>query len=80
MVGNNACELELPKSMRIHPVVNLSQVKYHGPLQRPPPVETNGEEEYEVKDIVDHWRSCRGYQYLVSWTGYDASENQWLPE
>ena len=36
--------------------------------------------EYEVKDILDHRRSGRGYQYLVSWMGYNASKNQWLPE
>ena len=53
---------------------------YHGSLQRPPPIEIDGEEEYEVEDILDHRRSGRGYQYLVSWTGYDASENQWLPK
>ena len=27
MVGDNACELELPESMKIHPVVNVSQVE-----------------------------------------------------
>ena len=40
----------------------------------------DGEEEHEVQDILNHRRSGRGYQYLVSWTGYDASKNQWLPE
>ena len=81
MVGDNACELELPEAMKIHPVVNVSQVKkYHSSLQRPPPIEIDGEEEYEVEDILDHRISGRGYQYLVSWTGYDASKNQWLPE
>ena len=55
MVGDNACELELPEAMKIHPVVNVSQVKkYHGSLQRPPPIEIDGEEEYEVEDILDH--------------------------
>ena len=81
MVGDNACKLQLPEAMKIHPVVNVSQVKkYHDSLQRPPPIEIDGEEEYEVEDILDHRRSGRGYQYLVSWTGYDASENQRLPE
>ena len=65
----------------MHPVVNIIQVKkYHGSLQRPPPIEIDGEEEYEVEDILDHRISGRGYQYLVFWTGYDASENQWLLE
>ena len=81
MVGDSACELKLPEAMKICPVVNVSQVKkYHGSLQRPPSIEIDEEEEYEVEFILDHRRSGRGYQYLVSWTGYDASENQWLPD
>ena len=79
--AENACELELPETMKIHPVVNVSQVKkYHGSLLRPPAIEVDGQEEYEVEAIIGHRRAGRGYQYLVSWTGYDASENQWLPE
>ena len=81
MVGDNACELEFAETMRIHLVVNVTQVKkYHSSLQRPPSIQIDGEEEYEVEDILDHRRSGRGYQYLVSWTGYEASKNQWLPE
>ena len=73
MVGDNICELELPEPMKIHPVVNVSQVKkYHGSLQRPPPLEIDGEEEYEVEGILDHRRSGRGYQYLVSGTGIQS--------
>ena len=67
--------------MKIHPVVNVSLVKkYHDLLQRPPPIDIDGEEEYEIEGILDYRRSCRGYQYLVSWTDYDASKNQWLPK
>ena len=80
-VGDNACELELPEAINIYLVVSVSQVKkYHGSFQSPPPKEIDGEEEYEVQDILDHRRAGRGYQYLVSWTGYDTSENQCLPE
>ena len=77
MVGDNACKLEMPKSMKIHPVVIVNQVKkYHGTLQRPPPIEIDGEGENEVKEILDHRRSSRSYQYLVSWASYDTYENQ----
>ena len=66
MVGDNVCELELPESMIIHPVGNVSQVKkYHSSFQRLPPIEIDGEEEYEVEGILDHRRSGRGYQYLI---------------
>ena len=77
MVGDNTCELELSEAMQIHPVVHISQVKKcHGALQRLPPFEIDGEEEYVVKGILDHRRLGRSYHYLVSWTGYDVSKNQ----
>ncbi|KIN97958.1 hypothetical protein M404DRAFT_70597, partial [Pisolithus tinctorius Marx 270] len=51
----NAVELKLPKTLRIHPVVNVSRVKpYKGPLEgqtvtRPGPVVGHeGNEEFEV--------------------------------
>ena len=51
MVGKNTCKLEMAEAMTIHPVVNVSQVKkYHGTLQRPLPMEIDGEEEYEVEE------------------------------
>ena len=81
MVHENACELEMPEAMSIHPMVNVSQVKkYHSSLQGPPPIEIDGEDEYEVESILDHRISGTGYHYLVSWMGYDASKNQWLPD
>ena len=81
MVGDNACELEPPEAIKIHPIVNISQVKkYQGFLQRPPPIDIDGEEEHEVEGILDHRRSGRSYQYLVTWTGYDASKKKWLPK
>ena len=57
MVGHNACKLELPEAMKMHPVVNLRQVKkYHSFLQRPPSIKIDGEEEYEVEGILNHRR------------------------
>ncbi|KIN96060.1 hypothetical protein M404DRAFT_67655, partial [Pisolithus tinctorius Marx 270] len=51
----NAVELKLPKTLKIHPVVNVSRVKpYKGPLEgqtvtRPGPVVGHeGNEEFEV--------------------------------
>ena len=35
MVGENACELEMPEAMRIHPVVNVSLVKKYCCVNRP---------------------------------------------
>ena len=65
--------MELPEAIKIHPLVNVSQVKkYYGSLQAVSPNKVDGEEEFKVEGILDHRRSGRGYQYLVSWMGYDG--------
>ena len=43
LVGDNAAKLELPKSMRVHPVFNVALLKiYNGLLTRPGPIEVEG--------------------------------------
>jgi hypothetical protein len=94
VINDNAYELDLPASMRIHPVVNISQLKkYHDgaalfparpiPLTRPEPVAVanDGAPEWEVERILDHRRSGRRkvIQYLVLWKGYPAHEATWEP-
>ena len=83
----NAVELKLPKSLCIHPVVNISRVKpYLGllpgqPISHPGPIHVTEDcnEEYEVDTIVDS-RIYKGkLQYLVHWKGYDESERTWEP-
>ena len=53
----------------------------HGPnFAQPPPDLIDGEEEYEVEEILDsrkHGRGCK-VQYLVKWKGYPSSDNQWV--
>ena len=47
---------------------------------QPPPDLVDGEEEYEVEEILDsrkHGRGCK-VQYLVKWKGYPSSDNQWV--
>ena len=59
IVLENAVELELPVSLRIHPVVNVRRiVKYREQVEGkkkipPPPVEVASEKEYEVEEILD---------------------------
>ena len=86
-VTPNAIELKLPKTLRIHPVVNVSRVKpYLGPLpgqpvSRPGPVQVSEErdEEYEVDYIVASHIYRRQLQYLVHWKGYEEHECTWEP-
>ena len=90
----NAYELELPPSMRIHPTINVSQLKeYHdgsaafptrpSPLTRPAPeaINNDGAPEWEVERILDHRRYGRRklLQYLILWKGYPVHEATWEP-
>ena len=49
-------------------------------FMRPPPDLVDGEEEYEVEEILDSRKHGRGrkIQYLVKWKGYPSSDNQWV--
>ena len=42
-----------------------------------PPVEVDGEEEWEVTKVLDSWLFRRRLQYLVKWIGYD--DPTWEP-
>jgi len=59
IVSSNAIELELPKSIKIHPVVNVSKVRLYKPQvegqKKMPPklVIIEGEEEFKVKKILN---------------------------
>jgi len=83
IVSSNAIELELPKSIKIHPVVNVSRVRLYKPQiegqkKTPPkPVIIEGEEEFEVEKILNK-RVVQGKEkFLVQWKEYIAEENTW---
>ena len=83
MINAHAYELDLPASMQIYLVFNITLLCLAAdnpvPCQRadpPPPIEVKGLEEYEVESILDsRWeRRGRGgpcLKYTVKWTGYD---------
>ena len=81
IVSENAVELELPVSLRVHPVVNVRRlVKYREQVEGqkkipPPPVKVDGEKEYEVEKILDRQEKRGKIRYLVKWKGYMAEEN-----
>jgi len=81
IVLSNVIELELPNSIKIHPVVNISRVQLYksqvkGQEKIPPkPVIIKGEEEFEVEKILNK-RTVRGKEkFLVRWKGYTAGED-----
>src|SRR5690606_34027559 len=59
-ISNNAFELKLPSTMKIHPVFHVSLLEpYHANSLRqneppPPPIEVDNELEWEVETILDH--------------------------
>jgi len=83
IVSENAVELELPVSLRIHLVVNVRRiVKYREQIEGqkkipPPPVKVAGEKEYEVEEILDRQERRGKTKYLVKWKEYTAEENTW---
>ena len=84
-VGANAVKLALPPALAsLHPVLNIALVKRYVRMviPAPDPVELDAGPEYEVQAILRH-RSVgcgrRRREYLVSFVGYDAAHNEWLP-
>ena len=87
LVGTNAVELHLPRSMRIHLVVNISHVKPYRkrlpgqPVSAPGPsnVTEDRDEEYEVESVVDSWYKGKHLEYLIHWKGWSDTDRTWEP-
>jgi len=71
IVSSNAVELELPSTIKIHPVVNVSRIcRYIGQVEgqrkeQPAPVIIEGEEEWEVERILNKRKIREKDKYLV---------------
>lgn len=89
IVGRNAVRLELPRHIRIHPVIHVSHTKPH--QDQPPyiaqtarsvpvPVDATAEIPlFKVDRILAHRKRGRGFQWLTLMQNSSTHEAQWQP-
>lgn len=86
--GPNHYQLELPHSLRIHNVFNVSRLEPaksntipHRHQTPPPPIHVESDaEEYEVAEVLDSKLDHGKLYYLVKWEGYEnPNDNTWEP-
>jgi len=72
IISSNVVELELPITIKIHPVVNVSRIKWYisqvngQRKEMPQPVVIKGEEEWEVEKILNK-RKIQGKDKFLVW-------------
>ena len=83
IVSSNAIELELPKSIKIHLVVNASRVRLYKPQVEgqkrtlPKLVIIKEEKEFKVEKILNQRMVREKKKFLVRWKSYTAEEDTW---
>jgi len=86
-VGSRAYKLDLPATVKIHPVFHISLLEPTAstePIPRyqqppPPPVIIQEQQESEVEKILDSRRHRNQIEYQVKWTGFHDSDHTWYP-
>ena len=85
-VSSHSYRLQLPQTWRIHPVfhVQLLRLAQPDPIvgrqpNPPPPEVIEGDEEYELDQIINSRYVRDRLEYLVRWKGYHEGYDTWEP-
>ena len=84
IINPNTVRLTLPPRLQVHPTFHVSLLKPFRPSPFPsrvpqpsPPIDVQGEEEFEVEQLLDSRRRRGRIQYLVRWKGYGSQDDSW---
>jgi hypothetical protein len=85
-IGEVAYRIKFTQQTTLHDVFHVSLLErckenpFPGRTITPPePDVINDNEEFEVKEVLSSRIFKRRLEYLVSWVGYNACDNMWLP-
>ena len=83
IISLNAVELELPSTVKIHSVINISRIQRYirqvegKKKEQPAPVIIKREKEQKVKRILNKQWIREKDKYLVQWKGFTAESDTW---